>query len=114
MMAEALAWVQLGASALLILAGLFILGVATFGIHRLDYVLNRIHIAAKCDTLGILLVLAGLIVSGRPLFCGLKMFLVIVFMWLANPVANHLIVRLEVETNDQLEEKCEVIHHEDI
>lgn len=108
------AWFRFGVSALLILAGLFILGVATFGIYRLDYVLNRIHIAAKCDTLGIMLILLGLIVSGVPLFSGLKMLLVIAFMWLANPVSNHLIVSLEVETNENLKEHCEVPDDESI
>lgn len=107
-MALILEWARFGVSALLILAGLFVLGVAAFGIHRLDYVLNRIHVAAKCDTLGIMLVLLGLIVSGVPLFSWLKMLLVIAFMWLANPVSNHLIVRLEVVSNEKISEKCEV------
>lgn len=104
-----LEWVRFGISALLIVSGLFVLGIATLGIYRLDYVLNRIHVAAKCDTLGIMLVLAGLAASGVSLFHGLKMLLVITFMWLANPVANHLLVRLEVARHENIEEECEVI-----
>lgn len=104
-----LEWARFWLSALLTVSGLFVLGIATLGIYRLDYVLNRIHVAAKCDTLGIMLVLAGLAASGVSLFHGLKMLLVITFMWLANPVANHLLVRLEVARHENIEEECEVI-----
>lgn len=105
-------WLRFGVSALLVIFGLFVLGIATFGIYRLDYVLNRIHVAAKCDTLGIMLVLLGLIVGKAPLFPSLKILLVIAFMWLANPVSNHLIVRLEIVRNEKIKEECEVIYHE--
>lgn len=102
-------WVRFWVSALLMFSGLFVLGIATLGIYRLDYVLNRIHVAAKCDTLGIMLVLAGLVTSGVSLFHGLKMLLVIIFMWLSNPVSNHLLVRLEVARHENIAEECEVI-----
>lgn len=105
-------WFRFGISALLIISGLFVLGIATLSVYRLDYVLNRIHVAAKCDTLGIMLTLLGLIVSGVPLFPSLKMLLVIAFMWLTNPVSNHLIVRLEVVSNEKINEECVVIYHE--
>ena len=36
----------------LMFAGLFVLSVATVGIFRFSTMLNRIHVAAKCDTLG--------------------------------------------------------------
>ena len=42
-----------------IVLGVFVLCVATFGIFRFEYALNRIHVAAKCDTLGSMLI-------GRP------------------------------------------------
>ncbi len=102
----ALEWIRFGVAALLVVSGLFVLGIATLGLYRLDYVLTRIHAAAKSDTLGIMLILLGLIVCGVPLFSGLKLGLVIAFMWLANPVSNHLIVRLEVLTNDNIKENC--------
>ncbi len=109
-----LEWARFFLSATFIFGGLFVLGIATLGIYRFDYVLNRIHVAAKCDTLGILLVLTGLIIKGVPLFSGLKLILVVAFMWLVNPVTNHLIVRLEVLTNDRIDEKCKVIYDDSI
>jgi len=32
---------------------------------------------------------------------------VIVFLWLASPVSSHLIARLEVTTNEHIDEYCE-------
>ena len=39
--------IRLAIAAVLILSGLFVLGVATLGIFRFDTVLNRIHVAYK-------------------------------------------------------------------
>ena len=96
-------------ASILILSGLFVLGMATLGIFRFSTMLNRIHVAAKCDTLGALLVLSGLIViSGLTVF-SLKLLLVIAFLWLCNPVASHLVARAEVRTNHKLNEICDFI-----
>ena len=93
----------------LILWGLFALGIATVGIFRFSTMLNRIHVAAKCDTMGALLVLSGLIVlSGWTVF-SLKLALVIVFLWLCNPAASHLVARAEVKTNPELERICDFV-----
>ena len=111
---QILSWVRFGASAALITVGLLTLGIATFGIYRLNYVLNRIHVAAKCDTLGTMLIMLGLIISCSNAVTIIKLLRIVVFMWLANPVANHLIVRLEVVTNDRIEDEMEVIHHDSL
>ena len=101
--------IRLAIAAVLILSGLFVLGVATLGIFRFDTVLNRIHVAAKCDTLGAVLVLSGLVVlSGLNTF-SLKLGLVVAFLWLANPVASHLVARAEVATNAHIAETCDIL-----
>ena len=93
----------------LILTGLFALGVATVGMFRLSHMLNRIHVASKCDSMGALLVMLGLIVlSGWNVF-SLKLALVIVFLWLCNPAASHLVARSEVKTNSELELICDSV-----
>ena len=92
-----------------IIAGLFTLGISVVGIFRFSTMLNRVHVASKCDTMGTLLVLTGLIIiSGLTVF-SLKLFLVIVFLWLCNPVASHLIARAEVMTNPNLNLICDTI-----
>ena len=75
--------------------------------------LNRMHAAAMGDTLGILFVLLGLIVIAGPGFDALKLFLVVLFFWVASPVAGHMISRLEATTDEDLGE-IEVKGHEDI
>ena len=93
----------------LMLTGLFTLGVATVGIFRFSHMLNRIHVAAKCDSMGALLVLLGLIVlSGWNVF-SLKLGLVVVFLWLCNPAASHLVARAEVKTNPELGQLCDFV-----
>ncbi|MBR4196142.1 MAG: monovalent cation/H(+) antiporter subunit G [Synergistaceae bacterium] len=93
----------------LMLAGLFVLGIATIGIFRFSTMLNRIHVAAKCDTLGALLMLSGLIVLSGFTVYSLKLGLVIVFLWLCNPAASHLVARAEVKTNPNLEQICDFV-----
>ena len=94
---------------MLIVSGLFTLGIATVGIFRFSHMLNRIHVAAKCDTWGALQVMLGLIVlSGWNVF-SLKLALVIVFLWLCNPAASHLVARAEVKTNPELGELCDFV-----
>lgn len=102
-------------AAVFMIGGVSIAGIATFGIFRFKNVLNRMHAAALIDTLAILLALVGLMflgnvftTTGETVFFILKLLLVIVFLWLASPVASHLISRLEVTTNETLEEECEV------
>lgn len=89
--------------------GLFVFGVATFGLYKFNYVLNRIHVAAKCDTLASLLVIIGVIIYSGFSFLSFKLLIVIVFLWLTNPVATHLIGQTEVITNKDIEKECEVI-----
>lgn len=90
-------------------SGLFVFGVATFGLFKFDYILNRVHVAAKCDTLASLLVIFGIIVYSGLSFLSLKLILVILFLWLTNPVATHLVGQTEVITNPDIEKECEVI-----
>lgn len=99
---------RLIAGTFFILAGLFIFGVATLGLFRFNYVLNRIHVAAKCDSLGSFLLCVGLMFFANSIGAVLKLFVLTILIWLANPVASHLVCKIEVETNEQLDKECEV------
>ncbi|MDD6058584.1 MAG: monovalent cation/H(+) antiporter subunit G [Clostridiales bacterium] len=91
-----------------ILLGLFVFGVATFGIFRFKYVLNRVHVAAKCDSLASILVCIGLMFFSDSLAGILKLILISVFIWITNPVASHLVCKIEMETNENIREECEI------
>ncbi|MBQ9512759.1 MAG: monovalent cation/H(+) antiporter subunit G [Lachnospiraceae bacterium] len=91
-----------------IFTGLFIFGVATIGLFRFRYVLNRIHVAAKCDSLAALFVCVGLMFFSSSPGPIIKLAVIACFIWLTNPVASHLVSKIEVETNENLEDECKV------
>ena len=99
-------------SAVLTLGGLFVLITGVLGIFRFKYSLTRIHAAALFDTLGIMLLLAGVMVAEGLTIAALKMLVVVIFLWLSSPVCSHLIGRLEVTINDHLEKDMAVSDEE--
>lgn len=101
-------WVRFILAAACMAMGLGILVMSVFGVYKFRYALNRMHAAAMGDTLGILFFLAGIAIYFGLCFTTLKIVLVIVFFWFASPVSGHLISRLEVTTNEELEKYCEV------
>lgn len=104
---EAFEWIRFIVGTAVLLCGLTIFVIEIYGIFHLRYVLNRMHAAAMGDTLGISISLVGLMIFSGFNFTTLKMALIIVFLWCASPVSSHLIARLEVSTNDRLDEYCE-------
>ena len=96
-------------AAFFFLSGTFILGVSTLGLFRLKSSLNRLHAAAKCDTLGALLVVLGLAIIIGFGFTMLKLLLLVVFFWVSNPVAVYMIGHAEVQVAPAIENECEVI-----
>ena len=105
---QILDWVRFFVGTGLLLVGLIIFLLQIFGVFKFKYVLNRMHAAAMGDTLGIGISLTGLMVLSGLNVTSVKMALIIVFLWLASPVSSHLISRLEVVTNEHLEEYCEL------
>lgn len=102
--------IQFIVGAVLIVAGIFVFAVAAFGVFKFQYVLNRMHVAAKCDSLGALLILAGCMTLSGFTFMTLKLLLVLLVLWITSPVAAHLVVKAEVKTqNEQESEEFEVI-----
>ena len=91
-----LEWIRFLAGAAFLLMGLSIFIIEMIGVFRFRYVLNRMHAAAMGDTLGIGSCLVGLIIMSGINFTSLKLFLVILFLWLSSPTSSHLIARLEV------------------
>ncbi|WP_317853856.1 monovalent cation/H(+) antiporter subunit G [Chakrabartyella piscis] len=94
-----------------IIAGIFIcLGVivfviSVFGVFRLRYILNKIHSAALGDTLGLALIVIGLIVLQTEALQILKLFFIVLFFWISAPIATHMIAKLETLTNESYEER---------
>jgi multicomponent Na+:H+ antiporter subunit G len=81
------------ASGLFIAAGCFIIFVAAIGVVRFPDFYSRMHPAGKADTLGQGLVLFGMILYEGFTFVSLKLLLIIVFIFIANPTATHAIAK---------------------
>lgn len=105
-------WVQFFAGAFFIVIGIVVAAIAVFGLFRFDFVLNRMHAAAMCDTLTLASIMIGLMILYGFSLSALKLGLAILFLWFASPVSSHLISRLEVTVNEHLEEDCEVQEYE--
>lgn len=82
---------------ILLLGGLFFFSVGTIGLLRLPDVFTRLHATTKSDTLG-----AGLIILAAMGYLGLdivviKLILILVFVWITNPTAAHIISKAVYE-----------------
>lgn len=98
-----LSWIRFGIAAVLALGGLFVIVTSLLGVFRFRFALNRMHAAGAIDSLGLLLIAAALIVAFGLSVASLKLLLIIVFLWITSPVASHLVSRLEVMTDEELE-----------
>lgn len=101
-------WMRFLVGTICLIVGVSVFIIQMIGIFKFKYVLDRMHAAALGDTLGIGSCLVGLMLLSGFNFTTLKLGLILVFLWLASPVSSHLIARLEMITNEKLEEKCEI------
>ena len=106
--------IRLIACILLTGTGLCCLVSGVVGVFRFKYSLNRIHAAALMDTVGILLMLLGVIVATGFNVTSAKILVVIAFLWMTSPVSGHLIGRLEITINDDLDKSMAVIDRETV
>ncbi|MEE8573931.1 MAG: monovalent cation/H(+) antiporter subunit G [Thermodesulfobacteriota bacterium] len=75
--------------ALMLLAGAFFIMVAAFGILRFPDFYSRMHPAGKTDTLGQAIIFSALMIHEGFTMVSLKLLIIIVFVFVANPTATH-------------------------
>ena len=97
-------------AAIFIIAGVIIIASAMVGNFRFGYVLNRMQVGATADTLGTMLVILGLIIISGINTISLKLVVMILLMWIANPVQSHFLARTEIISNEKITEECEVVN----
>lgn len=78
---------------LLILSGIFFLLVGSIGIIRLPDFYSRTHATSKSDTLGLMLIIIGLIIFEGLNINSAKLLMVLIFIALANPIGSHALAR---------------------
>ena len=106
--------IRLVACIIFTVLGLCCLVTGVVGVFRFKYALNRIHSAALLDTVGILLMLLGVICATGFTMTSGKILVVIAFLWMTSPVAGHLIGRMEITINDDLDKAMAVIDRETV
>ena len=84
-------------------AGIIFMFTGVIGLLRLPDFYTRLHATGKCDTLGEVLIIAGLLLyhifnyPGAPLV-PVKLLFLIIFIFLANPTATHAIMKAAYKT----------------
>jgi len=106
-------WIRFIIGVAFIIMGLLVFVIQLIGVFKFKYILNRMHAAGMGDTMGISLCLFGTMFIFGWGFTSLKIALIVAFLWLASPVASHLISRLEVTTNEELEKYCRIEKEEE-
>lgn len=85
----------------LIILGLAFTAIAAVGLIRFPDFYTRIHVVGKPDTLGGILLLAGLAFHTGWSFTTVKLALILVFFAVGNPVASHVLTRAAVRSGLQ-------------
>jgi len=73
--------------------GAFFLLIGSIGLVRLPDFYSRTHATGKADTLGIMLVITGLIITQGISVTSAKLLIIIVFVGLTNPTATNALAR---------------------
>jgi multicomponent Na+:H+ antiporter subunit G len=78
----------------LLLAGaLFFHAVAALGLIRMPDFFSRLHAISEAETLGMLLTVVAVMVWTGPSLTAVKLVLVALFLFLANPTSTHALGR---------------------
>lgn len=83
-------------SILFIIIGIFFMLVGSVGILRLPDFYARTHATSKSDTLGIIFVIGGLVIYEGFTITSLKLVLIILFIFLSNPIGTHALARAAI------------------
>lgn len=83
---DVLSWLLLVGGGLAVLIG----GI---GVIRLPDVFTRLHAAGITDTLGALLIIAGLLLQAGGLINVFKLLMILLFLLFTSPVASHALAK---------------------
>ena len=89
--------IRMGASALSIIVGMLFVFAGTLGVLRLPDFYTRLHAAGITDTLGVELILLGLIIQSGFSQMSLKLLMVSFFLFLTSPTATHAVANAAYE-----------------
>ena len=104
-----LEWIRFVLVALFFAAGIIVLFISIFGTFRFKYSLNRMHSAAMCDTLILMLFITGLIIASGINLISLKFLFIVIIQWCTSPVVSHIFVKTKLLTDKNISDHCEML-----
>lgn len=87
-------------STLLMLAGSITLLIGTIGLFRFKDFLSRTHAASVVDTLSTLLIILALIIDSGLTLYSLKLFLILIFLYITGTTAIHALSQVFLKNQD--------------
>jgi|Deesub1362B_J571_1020462.scaffolds.fasta_scaffold01136_6 multicomponent Na+:H+ antiporter subunit G len=85
-----------------LIGGSFFIITGSLGIVRFPDTYSRMHASGKCDTLGISLVLFGVIVYQGLDFVTVKLILILLFVFFTGPVAVNAIIHASFYSGNKM------------
>lgn len=86
-------WLLSAISGLLLLAGALFVLIGAVGALRLPDFFTRLHAASVIDTLGTMLIVAGLILQAGFSSAAIKLILILLFILFTTPTAAHALAK---------------------
>lgn len=74
-------------------AGSISMLIGSYGLHKMPDVFTRMHAAGMVDTLGLGLIMVGLMFQAGLTLITFKLFLIIVFVFYTSPAVTHALAR---------------------
>ena len=92
-------WIRFWIVAVILVCGVLAFALEVAGLLRFGFVMNRMHATGIGDSLGLGCIVLALIVATGLNLASMKLFLLILFMWMTSPVSTHFLSRIEMNTN---------------
>lgn len=78
-------------AAILLVCSLFFFLASAVGIIRLPDFYSRLHASGNSETLGLMLACLGLVIYEGPTLIAVKIVIVFLLVFLANPIGTHIL-----------------------
>ena len=76
---------------ILLIGSLFFFLASTIGMIRLPDFYTRLHASGNSETLGLMLACLGLVIHEGPTLTAVKIVIVFLLVFLANPIGTHIL-----------------------
>ena len=86
---------------LLLMTGCFCVLVSAVGLLRMPDLFTRMHAAGIGDTLGAMLIIAGLLLQAGPTLLFVKLVLILFFLLFTGPTACHALAKAAISSGEK-------------